>query len=123
MVIEGILDIVIKNKRTICFCLKQQLLIYIIGEKRVARNTIVKAKEIGFFFICKIEKLVISEPIWLTAVEIEGSKVCTASIVYTHHGIRYQSKLTTQLCFCSSVIIDKMSKIDPKQFKSIDKQL
>ncbi len=123
LIVEGILDHVIKNKGRMYLDSDQQLLIYVRGEGAVGKSRVVKAIEMGFTLLGRRKELVISAPTGSAANVIGRSTVHTALGVNNRAGKNYQVKINSQWLYRSSLIIDEVSMIDLKLLTSMDKQL
>ena len=123
MVVEGILDYVIKNKGRLCITRENQLLLYVKGEKGVGKSRVINALKMGFALLDRRNNLVLSAPTGCATEGIGESTVYTALSINTRKTKSLSTNISGIWIHCSSLIIDELSIIYLGLFVSINKQL
>ena len=123
LVVEEIINHIIKNKSRMHLDIEKQLLLYMQEKGGVGKSRVVKALEMGFAFLDRRKKLVISAPTRCAAEGIRGSTMYTALEVNTCRGRNFVAKKNARWSQRSSLMIDEVSIIDLKLLTIIDKQL
>ena len=123
LIVKGILDHIITKKSQVHVIIEDQLLLYIKSEGGVGKSRVVQALELGFIFLGRQVKLVISTPTGYAVDGIGGSTIHTALEIHIRVGKSFVIKINTLWSQRFSLIIDKVSMIDLKLLTSIDKQL
>lgn len=123
IVVEKIINHIIKNKGRMRFDTDKQLLLYVQGKRCIRKSWVVKALELGFAFLDRCKELVISTPTGYAAEGIGGNTVHIALGVNSCRGRNFKAEKNTRWSQCSSLIVDKVSRIDLKLLTIIDKQL
>ena len=75
VVIEKVLNHAILNKGNQCNHRSDQLLLYVKGERRVGKNEIVKAINLGFSFLKRWKELFIAAPTGAAAANIGSATI------------------------------------------------
>lgn len=123
LVVQGILDHIIKNKSQIQVVAKDQLLLYVRSKDNFGKSWIFQALEIRFIFLNKQKELVISALTDCTANCIRRNITYIALEINTQTRKKIFVKINILYLQCLSLIINKVSIIEFKFLILIGKQL
>ncbi|WP_375449089.1 AAA family ATPase [uncultured Nostoc sp.] len=122
LVVEGVLDHVIRNKGRLCVTREDQLLLYVRGEGGVGKSRVIHALEMGFTLLDRRNELMLSAPTGYAAEGIGGSTVHTALSISTRNIKSSSTNVSAIWTHQFLLIIDELSIIPLGLLATMDKQ-
>lgn len=111
LVVEGIFNHVIRTKNRLCIKRKDQLLLYMRGERGVKQICVIYALEMGFTLLNRKNELMISVPIGYTTESIRRSTLHIALSISTCKAKTLCTNVSRILTHQSLLNIDELSMI------------